>query len=86
MAEELNFTPSHQPRHAKFVDTMQGGLTSTPCNQAEDVALPPRPAIESHPDEIWLHMAAREFRKMQDLKMSKLKEGYTSSAGLVFQS
>ena len=29
LAEETNFTVSHQPRHAKNVDTFQRGLTST---------------------------------------------------------
>ena len=58
LAEEANFTPSHQPRHVKFADTMQGSLTSTSQNQPEEVALPPRPVLESHPDEIGLHMAA----------------------------
>ena len=85
-AEEANFTPSHQPRHVKFVDTMQGGLTSTPHNQPEEVALLPRPVSESHPEEIGLHVAALEFRKMQEPKISKLNGRYTSSAGLVFQS
>ena len=84
--EMMNFSPHHQPRHAKFADMIQGGLTSTPHNIPEEVALPPRPVVESHPDEIGLHAAAQEFRKMQELKISKLKDGYTSSAGLVFQS
>ena len=64
LAEEANYTPGHQPRHVRFVDTMKGGLTFTPHNQQEEVALPPRPISESHPEKIWLHAAAREFRKM----------------------
>ena len=50
------------------------------------MALPPRPVLQSHPDEIWLQAAAQEFRKMQEPKFSSLKGGYTSSAGLVFKS
>ena len=50
------------------------------------MALPPRPMLQSHSDEIGLHTAIQEFRKMRELKVSKLKGGYTSSAGLVFQS
>ena len=57
LAEEANNTPGHQPRHVRFVDTMKGGLTSTPPNQLEEVALPPRPIPESHPEEISLHAA-----------------------------
>ena len=50
------------------------------------MALLPRPIIQSHPEEIGLHAAAHIFRKMQEPKISKLKGGYSSSAGLVFQS
>ena len=86
LAEEANYTPSHQPRHVRFADMMQGGLTSTPSNLPEEVALPPRPVLESYPDKIELHAAAPEFKKMWEPKISKLKGGYTSSAGLVFES
>ena len=49
--EEANFTPSHQPRCDKFVDSVQGGLTSTPHNQQpEEVALQPRHISSSNPD------------------------------------
>ena len=50
------------------------------------MALPPRPISSSHTDEIGLHSAAHKFRKMQEPKISKLKGGYSSSAGLIFQS
>ena len=85
LAEEANYTPGCQLRHVKFEDTIEGDLTSTPCNLLEEVALPPRPMLQSHPDEIGLHMAIHKFRKMWELKISKLKGGYTSLAGLVFQ-
>ena len=58
LAEKANFTPSHQPKHVRFVDTMKGGLSSTQHNQLEEVALPPRPISENHPEEIGLHTAA----------------------------
>ena len=32
LAEVATFTPSHLPRHVKFVDTVQGGPTSSPCH------------------------------------------------------
>ena len=86
LAEEVNFTPNHQPKYMKFLDMTEGDFTSsTPCRQQEEVPLPPRPIIQNHPEEIGLHMAACKFRKMQELKISKLKGGYSSSAGLVFQ-
>ena len=85
-AREVNFTPHHQSRYVKFADTIEGGLTFTPCNQSEEVALPPRPVIESHLEGIGLHAAASELRNMWEPKNSELKDGYTSSAGIVFQS
>ena len=72
LAEEANYTPSCQTRHGQFADTIEGGLTSTPCNLPEDVALPPKPMVQSHPDEIGFHVATYEFRKMTQLKISKL--------------
>ena len=76
LAEEANFTPSHQPRHVKFGGIMQGSLTSSPHNQQpEEVALPPRHISSSHPEEIGLHMAAHQFRKMQEPEIINLKCG-----------
>ena len=86
MAEETTFTPSHQPRHVTFVDTVQGGLSSTPCRSQEEVAVPLKPMVQSHPEETGLHAAAHKFQKMWEWKISKLKGGDTSSAGLIFQS
>ena len=39
-----------------------------------------------HPEEIGFHVAACKFRKMWKPKNSKIKGGYSSSAGLIFQS
>ena len=51
------------------------------------MVLPSRPVERSnHPEDVRLHAAAHEFRKMQEPKISKLKSGYSSSAGLIFQS
>ena len=73
--------------HFKFSDMTEGSFTSsTPCIQQEEVALPSKPIIQSHPEEIGLHVAVHKFRKMQEPNISKLKGGYSSSAGLVFQS
>ena len=85
LAEEANLTSRHQPKHVKSLDTTERGFTSsTPCKPQEEVALPPRPIIQNHPEEIGLHVAACVFRKMWELKISKLKGGYSSSAALVF--
>ena len=78
LAEEANFTPSHQSRYVKFVNMIDWGLTSTPCNLQQEVAVPTKPTFISHLEEIWLHVATCEFRKI-----SNLKGGYTR---LVFQS
>ena len=87
LAEEANFTPSFQPKHVTFMDTMGGGVTSsTPHRYQEEVVLPSKPTEMSHPEEIGFHVAAHEFRKMQEPNISKLKGGYSTSAGLIFQS
>ena len=87
LAEEANFAPSCQPRHVKFSDMTDRDFTSsTPHKQQREVALPQRPIIQKCPEEIGLHMAACKFRKMGEPKINKLKHGYSSSAGLVFQS
>ena len=86
LAKEATFTPSHQPKHVKFTDTVQESSTSTQHNLQEEVAMPPKPAFQSHPEETVLHVAAQQSQKMPELKISKLKGGYNSSAGLLFQS
>ena len=43
LAEEANFTPNHQPKHVKFADMVEGGLTSAPHNLWEVVALSSSP-------------------------------------------
>ena len=68
LAEEANYTPSCQPKHVIFVDMIEGSLTSTPHNLPEMVALPPRPMLQRHQDEIGLHAAAHEFKKNEGAK------------------
>ena len=87
VAENANFTPGHQPKHVTFLDTMGMGVTSSmPHRQQEEVVLTSRPTKENHPEEISFHVASCKFKKMQEPKISKLKGGYSSSAGLIFQS
>ena len=54
---------------------MEGDLTSTQHNQPEEVALPPMPVLERHPNEIGLHTATLEFRKMQEQKLVSSRVG-----------
>ena len=87
LAEEANFTPSHQSKYVTFFDMMGGGVkSSTLCRHQEEAVLPSRPIEQNHPKEISFHVAAHKFRKMWELKISKLKGGYSSSGGLIFQS
>ena len=70
-----------------FLDmTGEGVPSSTPCKYQEKVVLPSRPTKPHHPEEIGFQAAALKFRKMWEPKISKLKGGYSSSAGLIFQS
>ena len=50
------------------------------------MVLPSRPVKRNHPEDVGLHVAAHKFQKMWEPKISKLKGGYSSSAGLIFQS
>ena len=87
LTEEVNFTASCQPKHCYILDTMGEGVTSSTCHKyQEEVVLPSRPTKNDHPKEIGFYVAAYKFRKMQESKISKLKGGYSSSAGLIFQS
>ena len=65
LAEKVTFTPSHQPKHVKFVDTVQGRITSTPWRPQEEVALPSNLIFQNHPEEWGIHAAAYEFKKME---------------------
>ena len=85
LAEEVNFTPGHQPKHVTFLEMMGGGVTSSmPHRQQEEVVLPSRPTEQNYPEEVSFHVAACKFRKIWEPKISKLKGGYSSSAGLIF--
>ena len=65
----------------------EGGVTSsTPQKYKQEVVLPARPTKHHHPEEIRFHAAVCKFRKMLEPKNSKLKGGYSSLAGLIFQS
>ena len=57
-----------------------------PQKYQEEVVSPARPTEHYHPEEIGFHAAAHKFRKMWEPKISKLKGGYSSSAGLIIQS
>ena len=51
------------------------------------MVLPSRPVERNnHPEDVRLHVAAHEFLKMWEPKISKLKGGYSSSARLIFLS
>ena len=87
LAEEAHSRSNHQPKHIKFLCTTEGHFASfTPLRHQEEVALQPTTIAQDHPGEISFHVAACKFRKMWEPKNSKLKSGYSSSAGLVFQS
>ena len=63
----------------------EGGLTSTPHNLQDEVAVLTKPTYKGYPEETGLHVATHEFQKMHEPKISKLKGACTSSARLVFQ-
>ena len=69
-----------------FGHDRRGISSSMPHRNQEEMVLPSRPTEMKHLEDLGFHVAAREFRKMQEPKISKLKGGYSSSAGLIFQS
>ena len=70
LAKEANLTSSWPQKHVNFMDTMMEGVTSSrPCKTQEKMVLPSGPV--EHP-EVGLQVAAHEFRKMQESKISKL--------------
>ena len=86
LADDVTFTPCHQLQHVTFADMVQEGLTSIPHTFQGKAVLPSRPVSQTHPEEMGLYAPAQEFQNMQEPKIRKLKGGYTSSAGLIFQS
>ena len=86
LAEEANVTPGCQPKHDVYGHNERGVTSSTPQKYQEEVVSPSRPVERSHPEDVGLHAAACKFPKMWEPKISKLKGGYSSSAGLIFQS
>ena len=87
LAEEASVIPGQQQKHVTLMDTMRGVTSSTPQKHQDEMVLPSGPVERNnHPEDVRLHAAACEFRKMQEPKISKLKGGYSSSARLIFQS
>ena len=89
---------SNHPCHVCFASSWKEGLTSTPLKSAvkvgeENSLLPQqRKARESLlkstvcPPKYDMQMAAWEFCKLCEPKISKLKGGYSATANLIFQS
>ena len=87
----------HHPHHVCFGSGQKGGLTSTPLKSSvkvgEDNTFLPqqRRARESLmnaamcPPGYKMHMAVQEFCKMHELKINRLKGGYSATANLIFQ-
>ena len=97
LAEEATWGSNH-PHHVCFVSSQKGGFTSTPLKSAakveEDYSLLPqqKQARESlltstvSPPGYDMQMAAREFHKLHEPKINKLKGGYSATANLIFHS
>ena len=97
LAEEATWGSNH-PRHVCFAGSEKGGFTSTPLKPAARVGenytlLPQQEQARQDlltntvsPPEYSMQMAAREFRKLHEPKINKLKGGYSATANLIFQS
>ena len=97
LAEEATWGPNH-PRHVRFAGSEKGAFTSTPLKPAarvgENYTLLPQQeqarqdllANTISPPGYDMQMAVREFRKLREPKINKLKGGYSATANLIFQS
>ena len=97
LAEEATWG-SNQPHHVCFAGSEKGGFTSIPLKSAakvgEDYSLLPEQkqarqnllAGTVSPPGHSMQMAACEFCKLCKPKINKLKDGYSATANLIFQS
>ena len=97
LAEEATWV-SHHPCHVCFASSQEEGLTSTPLKSSvkvgeDNILLPQqRKARESLmnttvcPPRYEMQMAAQEFCEMHEPKINKLKDSYSATANLIFQS
>ena len=85
LTNEPTFPSGHQSCHIIFVDIVWGGLTSTPGNSIKEVTSPIHHAASLHyMESTKFHAAMQEFCKLWESKISKMKDGYSSLAGLIF--
>ena len=66
-----------------FASGPQGGFTSTPRKYPEEQARH-NPAV--YPPGYEMKMAVQEFHKLCELKINKLRGGYSATANLIFLS
>ena len=97
LAEEATRGSNH-PHHVHFAGSEKGGFTSIPLKSAarvgEDYTLLPQQkqarenllANTVSPPKYSMQMAVREFCKLCEPKINKLKGGYSATANLIFQS
>ena len=97
LAEEATWGSNH-PCHVHFAGSEKGGFTSTPLKATakvgEDYTLLPQQmqarqnllSSTVSPPKHSMQMAVREFCKLREPKINKLKGGYSAMANLIFQS
>ena len=97
LPEEATWGSNH-PCHVHFAGSEKGFFTSTPLKSAakvgEDYTLLPQQkqarqnllSSTVSPPKHSMQMAACEFYKLHELKINKLKGGYSATANLIFQS
>ena len=97
LAEEATLG-SHHPHHVCFASSQKGGLTSTPLKSSvkggeENILLPQQRRARQNlmsntacPPRYEMLIAMKEFHKMCEPKINKLKGGYSATANLIFQT
>ena len=86
LAEEATWASQNQPHHVHFASDPQGGFTSTPRKWPEEHRSIARFNPATYAPRYEMKMAAQDFHKLHEPEITKLKDGYSATANLIFQS
>ena len=86
LTEEATWNAHQHPQHVNFASNPQEGFTSTPLRHPEKGRSKARVSTGVYPPRYDMKVAVQEFCKLHKPKINKLKDGYSATANLIFQS
>ena len=86
LAEEAIWNAHQHLCHVHFASDPRGRFTSTPLRHLEEDRAKTRISPEVYPPRYGMKVAVQEFCKLREPKINKLKDGYSATANLIFQS